>query len=68
MSELDKETLKAFAVLALCEKFIRTQEISCPEAIAQTDRVIENAYAFIEEICNEVGYFAYPDDYGPEEA
>ena len=40
----------------LCIKFIEEQEISCPETIYQTDWVIENAYEFIEDICNEVGY------------
>jgi hypothetical protein len=32
------------------------------ETIYQTDRVIENAYEFIEEICNVVGYVASEDE------
>lgn len=37
-------------------KFIQDNDITCPETIAQTDRVIENAYAFITELCDIVGY------------
>lgn len=44
----------------LCEEFIKKQKISCPETIYQTDHVIENAYEFIENICNIIGY--YDDD------
>lgn len=38
------------------EKWIKEQKISCPETIAQSDRVIESFYEFAEEICNIVGY------------
>ena len=40
----------------LCAKFIDEQRITCPEAVYQTDRVIENAYQFIEQVCELVGY------------
>lgn len=40
-----------------CEKFFREQEISCPETIAQTDSVIENAYDFIEGVGDIIGYY-----------
>ena len=40
----------------VCEKFIKEQRISCPETIGQCDWVIENAYGFIEDICDVVGY------------
>lgn len=40
----------------LCKKFIEEQDIHCAETVYQSDRVIENAYEFIEEICNIVGY------------
>ena len=46
----------------ICKEFITKQHISCPETISQTDKVIENAYDFIEEICNIVGYYQYLDD------
>ena len=44
------------ALWAICEKFIEDQHIHCAETIYQTDRVIENAYDFIENICEIVGY------------
>lgn len=40
----------------IVKKFVKEQEISCPETIYQCDWVIENAYSFIEELCNVVGY------------
>jgi hypothetical protein len=40
----------------LCKKFIEDQSIGCAETIYQTDWVIENAYEFIEDICDIVGY------------
>lgn len=43
-------------LMALCREFIDEQKISCAETIYQTDRVIENAYEFIEGICDIVGY------------
>lgn len=51
---------------SLCEKFVMEQRITCPEAICQCDRVIENAYDFIEKVCNIVGY-AKPEDDDPDE-
>ncbi len=45
-----------------CQNFIEKQTISCPEAISQNDWVITNADDFIEEICNTVGYYDYPED------
>ena len=49
-------------LFALCQQFITRMNIQCPETIYQTDRVIENAYEFIEEICNVVGYVASEDE------
>lgn len=40
----------------ICRRFIADQEITCPETIYQTDRVIENAPEFIEQICELIGY------------
>ena len=45
-----------------CKAFIKAQEIRCPEDIYQSDRVIENAYEFIESICNILGYLPSEDD------
>ena len=39
-----------------CLEFVEAQRIGCPEIIYQTDWVIENAYEFIEDVCNIVGY------------
>lgn len=47
---------KAIELWNLCKKFIEKQKIGYPETIYQTDWVIENAYEFIEQICNIVGY------------
>lgn len=43
-------------------RFIDEQRISCAEAIAQNDDVITNAYEFIEELCEIVGYYEYDDE------
>lgn len=45
----------------VCIDFITKQKITCAETIYQSDRVIENAYEFIEEICDLVGYAKYED-------
>ena len=45
-----------------CLEFVETQQITCQETIHQTDRVIENAYGFIEEVCEIVGYKEYEDE------
>ena len=37
-------------------EFVRDNKISCPEVIAQSDHVIANAYDFIEQLCDLVGY------------
>jgi hypothetical protein len=46
----------------VCLEFITKQKITCPETIFQSDRVIENAYEFIQEICDIVGYAKYEDE------
>ena len=43
-------------LIELCQKFIADNDITCAETVYQTDRVIENAYEFIEAICDLVGY------------
>jgi len=50
------------ALWATVEMFIIDHDIHCPETIYQTDRVIENAYTFIEDVCNIVGYEGDEDD------
>ena len=59
----DEPSVKEMVALwNVCMKFIEAQKISCPETIYQTDWVIENAYEFIEEICEEVGYHEDPSN------
>ena len=47
---------------ALCLKFINEQKITCAETVCQCDHVIVNAYDFIAEICEIVGYAEYDDE------
>lgn len=44
------------ALWEVCLRFIEHNEISCPEAIFQADRVAEVSLPFIEEVCAIVGY------------
>ena len=39
-----------------CQEFIKDTQISCADAIYQSERVIENATSFIERVCEIVGY------------
>ncbi len=54
------ETRKA--LYALCERFVVDNDIHCPETIWQMDHVIGNAYEFIEEICNTIGYASMKEE------
>ena len=59
---MNKYTDKRGKELYLIVKdFIEEQEITCPETIAQSDRVIENAYDLIEKLCDVVGYYEDPN-------
>lgn len=49
-------------LFAACQKFIRDNEILCPESIYQMDHVAENALEFIEEIAEIVGYHVSEDE------
>lgn len=44
------------ALWQFCQAFINKQNIHCAETIYQTDRVIENAYEFIDGVCKIVGF------------
>ena len=50
------------ALWNVCKKYVAEQEISCAETIYQTDWVIENAYEFVEDVCNVVGYLPMEDE------
>lgn len=49
-------------VFEVVYKFINDNNIYCAETIYQTDRIIENAYELIHELCEIVGYKEYQDD------
>lgn len=53
---------KLYALWKVVEDFIEEQNITCPEAVCQSDRVILNAYDFIEKCCDIVGYKEIDDD------
>lgn len=52
---------QARALVAHCEQFVQDQRIHCAETVYQTDRVIQNAYEFIQGVCDIVGYYEDPD-------
>lgn len=58
---------EAYELLKLCQEFIEEQRIWDAECVYQSDRVIENAYAFIADICDIVGYCDLPDEDEDEE-
>ena len=58
---MDPTTEQLLALWQTCRAFVSAQRIYCAETIAQTDRVIENAYEFIEQVCDIVGYEASDD-------
>jgi len=49
-------------LFTLCQKFIEKHNIWGDEMIHQTDKVIEDAYEFIEDICDIVGYIELKDE------
>lgn len=53
---------EAQEVYKLCEEFIKEQRIWGSECVYQSDRVIENAYVLIAEICEIIGYVDLPDE------
>lgn len=59
--QIHAELTQARKLVEHCEQFIQDQSISCAETVYQTDRVIENAYEFIEGVCDIVGYYEDPD-------
>lgn len=46
----DQRIDRAMKVLKLVEKFAKDHDIGCAETIYQCDRVIENAYGFLEDL------------------
>lgn len=60
---IDEPSVAEMAALwNACMKFIEEQGISCEETIHQCDWVIENAYGFIQDVCDIVGYVEDEDE------
>jgi hypothetical protein len=47
------------ALWNVCKKFVQDQDIGHADTIYQCDWIIENAYYFIEQVCDVVGYNPY---------
>jgi hypothetical protein len=62
MNERIQEIAKQQELYNLCSKFVADQNIHCAETVYQSNRVIENAYEFIEKVCNIVGYCKCEDE------
>lgn len=60
MTDADYEVRKA-KLWNLCCQFVEKNRITCSESISQCDWVIENAYEFIEKVCDVVGYYEEED-------
>lgn len=60
--QIHAELTEARKLWQVCAQFIQAQNISCAETVYQTDRVIENAYEFIEQVCDVVGYVDLEDE------
>lgn len=59
---ISNRIIKALKLLDHVEVFIENNDITAPETICQCDHVIENAYTFIEGVCDVVGYLENEDD------
>lgn len=51
-----KPTKEDQRIANIVRAFIKDKEITCAETITQCDWVIEGAYEFIENLCEEAGY------------
>lgn len=50
------------SIETIVKNFIKQNKIYCPETIYQSDMVIQNAYEFIEQLCDNVGYYDEEED------
>jgi hypothetical protein len=46
----------------LCVKFIEDNKISCEESVYLHDRVAENSFVFMHEVCKVVGFLDSEDE------
>jgi hypothetical protein len=63
MAKSKPSTKELKSLWHVVEGFIREQDIGSVETIYQCDRVIENAYEFIEKCCVVVGYDDFEEEY-----
>lgn len=45
-----------------CRQWIDSRNITCPETVSQCDYVIRDAYEFIQDICDIIGYAKSEDE------
>ena len=62
MIESEPSVKEMAALWKTCMRFIMTKDIHCAETVYQSDRVIEGATTFIEEVCEIVGYNDVEED------
>lgn len=62
MSKKSKEQELKDKLWEHCKSFVAAQSIYSSESVYQSDRVIENAYEFIEGVCDIVGYHEVEED------
>lgn len=53
---MSKRPSKSKRLKKLCRKFIRDNQITCPESIMQLDSIMEQLPELLESICHIVGY------------
>lgn len=58
----DVTTPKDLELRQTVQAFVKKHEITCPETIAQVDSVIVDAYDFIQQLVEIVGYHQRPDE------
>lgn len=63
-SKKNVDIVQLLKLEAEVKRFVTEHRISCAEAICQNDDVIVDAYEFIENLVEIVGYFEEGDDDG----
>ena len=53
---------QAEQLLEVCKAFISKHQIHSADTIYQSDRIIEDATRFIEQVCDVVGYVDLEDE------
>ena len=61
--KLKEKIAKGEKLVLTLEEFRDKHNITCPETIYQSDRVIVDAYELIEKCVDIIGYAKYEDDF-----